>query len=163
MTMAIAAGLFTSFDYQVAAATHSIWQESLHGLFQVIAELGGLELTTILMLGLFIYLWRGGFGAEGRQIQPPPLEIFGCCDLSGQQALAGHHDWSGNFQAQGNDHRPVELAIEGEIDPHRYAASLEIRRSDVARLQGHFAERKLQERGRFCRLDLDPLVALRYE
>lgn len=64
MTMAIAAGLFTSFDYQVAAATHSIWQESLHGLFQVIAELGGLELTTILMLGLFIYLWRGGFGAD---------------------------------------------------------------------------------------------------
>ncbi len=64
MTMAIAAGMFTSFDYQVAAATHNIWQESLHGLFQVIAELGGLELTSILMLGLFIYLWCGGFGAD---------------------------------------------------------------------------------------------------
>jgi membrane-associated phospholipid phosphatase len=33
-------------------------------LFQVIAELGGLELTSVLMLGLFIYLWRGGFGAD---------------------------------------------------------------------------------------------------
>ena len=43
---------------------HSIWQESLHALFQAIAELGGLELTTFLMLALFIYLWRGGFGAD---------------------------------------------------------------------------------------------------
>jgi membrane-associated phospholipid phosphatase len=64
LTIAITAGLLTSLDHQVAEATHGVWQESLHGLFQVIAELGGLELTTILMLGLFIYLWRGGFGAD---------------------------------------------------------------------------------------------------
>ncbi len=64
MTMAITAGMFTSLDHQVAEAMHSIWQESLHGPFQVIAELGGLELTSILMLALFIYLWRGGFGAD---------------------------------------------------------------------------------------------------
>ena len=64
MTMAITAGMFTSLDHQVAEAMHGIWQESLHGLFQVIAELGGLELTSILMLALFIYLWRGGFGAD---------------------------------------------------------------------------------------------------
>jgi membrane-associated phospholipid phosphatase len=64
MTMAITAGMLTSLDHQVAEAMHSIWQESLHGLFQVIAELGGVELTSILMLALFIYLWRGGFGAD---------------------------------------------------------------------------------------------------
>ena len=64
MTIAITAGLFASLDHQVAEAMHSIWQESLHGLFQLIAELGGLELTTILMVGLFFYLWRGGFGAD---------------------------------------------------------------------------------------------------
>ena len=64
MTMAITAGMLTSLDHQVAEAMHSIWQESLHGLFQVIAELGGLELTSTLMLALFIYLWRGGFGAD---------------------------------------------------------------------------------------------------
>jgi len=64
LTIAITAGLLTSLDHQVAEATHGIWQESLHGLFQAIAELGGLELTTILMLALFIYLWRGGFGAD---------------------------------------------------------------------------------------------------
>jgi membrane-associated phospholipid phosphatase len=64
MTMAITAGMFTTLDHQVAEEMHSIWQESLHPLFQLIAELGGLELTTVLMVGLFIYLWRGGFGAD---------------------------------------------------------------------------------------------------
>jgi membrane-associated phospholipid phosphatase len=62
--MAITAGMFTTLDLQVAQAMHDIWQEPLHPLFQLIAELGGLELTTILMLALFIYLWRGGFGAD---------------------------------------------------------------------------------------------------
>jgi undecaprenyl-diphosphatase len=64
MTIAITAGMFTALDHQVAEEMHSLWQESLHPLFQVIAELGGLELTSVLMLGLFIYLWRGGFGAD---------------------------------------------------------------------------------------------------
>jgi membrane-associated phospholipid phosphatase len=64
MTVAIAYGLFTSLDLQVADATHSIWRDSLHPLFQLIAELGGLELTSLLMLALFLYLWRGGFGAD---------------------------------------------------------------------------------------------------
>ena len=62
MTIAITAGIFTSLDHQVAEAMHGLWQESLHTPFQLIAELGGLELTTILMLGLVIYLWRGGPG-----------------------------------------------------------------------------------------------------
>ncbi|HXB03940.1 MAG TPA: phosphatase PAP2 family protein [Candidatus Acidoferrum sp.] len=64
LTIAITAGVFASLDHQVAEAMHSIWQESLQGLFQLIAELGGLELTTALMVGLFFYLWRGGFGAD---------------------------------------------------------------------------------------------------
>jgi membrane-associated phospholipid phosphatase len=64
MTIAITAGIFTSLDHQVAEAMHGLWQESLHTPFQLIAELGGLELTTILMLGLVIYLWRGGFGSD---------------------------------------------------------------------------------------------------
>ena len=64
MTIAITAGLLTALDHQVAEETHSIWQESLQGLFQAIAELGGLELTSLVMLALFIYLWRSGFGAD---------------------------------------------------------------------------------------------------
>jgi membrane-associated phospholipid phosphatase len=64
LTMAITAGIFTTLDLQVAQAMHDLWQESLHPLFQLIAELGGLEVTSILMLALFIYLWRRGFGAD---------------------------------------------------------------------------------------------------
>jgi membrane-associated phospholipid phosphatase len=64
LTIAITAGVFKVLDQQVALAMHGIWQESLHRLFQLIAELGGLELTTLLMTALFIYLWRGGFGAD---------------------------------------------------------------------------------------------------
>ena len=64
MTIAITAGAFTSLDHQVALETHAIWQDSLHVTFQLIAELGSLELTSILMLALFLYLWRGGFGAD---------------------------------------------------------------------------------------------------
>ena len=41
---------------------HGAWQPSLHPLFQLIAELGGFELTTLLMIGLGFYLWRAGFG-----------------------------------------------------------------------------------------------------
>jgi membrane-associated phospholipid phosphatase len=64
LTMTITAGWFTTLDLQVAQTMHSLWQESLHPLFQLIAELGGLELTTVLMVALFFYLWRGGFGAD---------------------------------------------------------------------------------------------------
>jgi len=64
LTIAITAGAFTSLDLQVAQAMHAAWQPSLHPLFQGIAELGGLELTTILMLGLLVFLWQGGFGSD---------------------------------------------------------------------------------------------------
>lgn len=64
LTIAITAGWFTSLDLQVAEAMHAAWQPSLHPLFQAIAELGSFELTTALMLGLTIYLWRSGFGSD---------------------------------------------------------------------------------------------------
>jgi membrane-associated phospholipid phosphatase len=64
LTIAITAGAFSGLDHQVADAMHSVWQPSLHGLFQGIALLGGLELTTILMLALGVYLWRQGFGTD---------------------------------------------------------------------------------------------------
>lgn len=64
LTMAIAAGVFDALDKQVLQGMSSLWSESLHPLFQVIAELGGLELTTLLMLALAIFLLRRGFGAD---------------------------------------------------------------------------------------------------
>ena len=62
--MAIAAGMFDVLDKQVLQGMSSLWRESLHPLFQAIAELGGLELTTLLMLALAIFLLRRGFGAD---------------------------------------------------------------------------------------------------
>lgn len=64
LTIAVTAGAFAALDQQVAQAMHSIWQEPLHVLFQAIAELGGLELTTILAFALMIYLLRGGFRSD---------------------------------------------------------------------------------------------------
>lgn len=64
LTLAITAGVFSSLDLQVAQTMHDLWQPALHPLFQGIAELGGLELTTVLMIGLTYYLWRAGFGTD---------------------------------------------------------------------------------------------------
>ena len=64
LTIAITAGLFDGLDRQVASAMHSLWQPSLHGVFQGIALLGGAELTTLVMLGLGFFLWQQGFGSD---------------------------------------------------------------------------------------------------
>jgi membrane-associated phospholipid phosphatase len=60
LTFVVAAGSLNTFDGQVLHAMSSAWRPSLHPLFQAIAELGGLELTSILMLGLVIFLVRRG-------------------------------------------------------------------------------------------------------
>ena len=64
LTIAITAGVFTSLDLQVAQAMHDAWLPSLHVPFQVIAELGSVEVTGVLMIGLTVYLWRSGFGSD---------------------------------------------------------------------------------------------------
>ena len=64
LTLAITAGMFRSLDLQVAQAMHDAWRPELHGALQAVAELGGLELTTVLMAGLSWYLWRAGFGSD---------------------------------------------------------------------------------------------------
>lgn len=64
LTIAISSGTLTGFDKGVAQAMHDAWQPPLHPVFQLIAELGGIELTTLLMAGLSWYLWRGGFGRD---------------------------------------------------------------------------------------------------
>lgn len=64
LTIAVTAGVFASLDHQVAQAMHTYWQDSLRLVFLAIAEVGGLELTSVLMLALLIYLLRGGFGSD---------------------------------------------------------------------------------------------------
>ena len=64
LTLMVGAGWFGALDQQVLLAMSGAWSEPLHPLFQAIAELGGPEVTSMLMLGLFIFLWRGGYGAD---------------------------------------------------------------------------------------------------
>ena len=64
LTLAVSAGWLATLDHQVLQAVSGAWDESLHPVFQLIAELGGIEVTSILMFGLLVYLWRGGFGAD---------------------------------------------------------------------------------------------------
>jgi undecaprenyl-diphosphatase len=64
LTLALAAGALNMLDKQVLQGMAGLWSEPLHPLFQAIAELGGLEVTTILMIGLAVFLIRGGFGAD---------------------------------------------------------------------------------------------------
>jgi undecaprenyl-diphosphatase len=64
LTLVVGAGWLNTFDHQVVLTMSSAWSEPLHPLFQGIAELGGLEVTSILMVGLLIFLLRGGYGAD---------------------------------------------------------------------------------------------------
>ena len=64
LSVAVDSGVLNTLDAQVLQAMASLWSEPLHPLFQAIAELGGLELTALLMIGLAVFLWRGGFGAD---------------------------------------------------------------------------------------------------
>jgi membrane-associated phospholipid phosphatase len=61
LSLAVAAGLFHRFDLEVASSFTTIYVPALLPLFRLIALFGGIELTGLLGLGLFIYLWRQGY------------------------------------------------------------------------------------------------------
>ncbi len=85
--MVVSAGVLAGFDRSVANATHGIWNESLHGLFQGIAELGGLEVTTVLMAALLVYLLWRGFGADALVV----LAFAGALVLETLYKIAFYH------------------------------------------------------------------------
>jgi undecaprenyl-diphosphatase len=60
----VALGVVRSLDEQVRTTFRSLWAPDLGVLFQAIALLGGIELTTALTVGLAVYLWRSGFRNE---------------------------------------------------------------------------------------------------
>jgi membrane-associated phospholipid phosphatase len=64
LTLVVGAGWLGSLDHQVLVFMADAWRPALHPLFRAIAELGGVELTSVLMIGLMVFLWRGGFGAD---------------------------------------------------------------------------------------------------
>jgi len=60
LTVAVALGWLATPDHDVLTYMSGLWHEQLHPVFQGIALLGGLELTTLLMIGLVVFLiWRG--------------------------------------------------------------------------------------------------------
>jgi membrane-associated phospholipid phosphatase len=57
-------GTARATDLQVSSAFAAIWLPLLHLPAQVVAVLGGPELTAVVAIGLFVYLRRIGFKAE---------------------------------------------------------------------------------------------------
>jgi undecaprenyl-diphosphatase len=64
LTLMVGAGWLGTLDHQMLRIMSGAWREPLHPLFQVIAELGGLEVTSILMFGLVVFLLRDGHRAD---------------------------------------------------------------------------------------------------
>jgi undecaprenyl-diphosphatase len=61
LSLVVAAGLLRRFDLEVASSFNTLYVPALLPLFRFIALFGGLELTGLLALGLFVYLWRQGY------------------------------------------------------------------------------------------------------
>lgn len=64
LTVAVSLGWMNQPDHEVEQAFASVWDPPLHPIFQGIAILGGLELTSVIMAGLVLYLWRRGLVAD---------------------------------------------------------------------------------------------------
>ena len=64
LTVAVSLGWLNTPDHDVEQAFATLWDPALHPLFQAIAILGGVELTTLIMVVLVVYLWRRGFPAD---------------------------------------------------------------------------------------------------
>jgi len=60
LTIVVSLGWLSTPDHDVLAVMSGLWHEQLHLFFQGIALLGGLELTTLLMIGLVVFLIRRG-------------------------------------------------------------------------------------------------------
>jgi undecaprenyl-diphosphatase len=74
-TAFVASGGMGSTDRQVLNAMNSIWQPALHVPMQAIALLGGLELTTLVTLGLGVHLWRAGFRSDLLALLALPVAV----------------------------------------------------------------------------------------
>ena len=64
LALAVAGGWLSGPDRAVEQTVATYWRPALHVVFQAIAELGGLELTTILMIAFVAFLIRRGFPGD---------------------------------------------------------------------------------------------------
>src|SRR5207237_8772969 len=60
----ISLGWLGTADHDVLVFMSGLWNENFHPLFQGIALLGGIELTTLLMVALVAFLFSRGFAAD---------------------------------------------------------------------------------------------------
>jgi undecaprenyl-diphosphatase len=72
----VASGSLSGYDHRVAAAFAGLWQPAFEPVFRGIALLAGLELTTVLMIGLAVYLRRLGMVAESWVVLVLPVEVL---------------------------------------------------------------------------------------
>ncbi len=72
----VAAGGLRSVDREVAATMSRIWVSPLLPLFQLIAVLGGIEVTSLVALALAAYIWRKGFHAEAGAVLALPAAVL---------------------------------------------------------------------------------------
>jgi len=64
LTVAVSVGGLEMADHDVEQTMAQAWDPPLHPLFQGIAVLGGVEVTTIVLVALVIFLWRRGVVAD---------------------------------------------------------------------------------------------------
>ena len=64
LSAAVAAGVMRTLDHDVSSFMTQIWWPPLQLPFRGLAMLGGIEITTLLAVGLGIWLWRRGFGVD---------------------------------------------------------------------------------------------------
>lgn len=64
LTVVVALGWLNGPDHTVELAFKDIYRPSLQGLFQAIAELGGVEVTFVVMVGLTYFLIRRGYPGD---------------------------------------------------------------------------------------------------
>jgi undecaprenyl-diphosphatase len=72
-TEAVAAGTFGLLDLEVARAAKPFWRPALEPVAQAVAFLGGVEFTSLLTVGLAVFLWRRQFRVEALALLALPL------------------------------------------------------------------------------------------
>jgi undecaprenyl-diphosphatase len=72
-TQVVAGGLLAPLDLEVARAFRVVWRPALQPLAQVVAVAGGVEVTTLLAVGLAVLLWKQRFRVEAAALLALPL------------------------------------------------------------------------------------------
>ncbi|MBJ7596676.1 MAG: hypothetical protein DLM67_06240 [Candidatus Nephthysia bennettiae] len=72
-SQAVALGLMTAPDRAISQLVAHAWSENLRGPALAVAELGGVELTVLIAIGLAVYLFQHGFRSEAWALLALPL------------------------------------------------------------------------------------------